>query len=62
LLDGGLVQQFQPFGLRQPLMDEMRIQRFQVGQANQLRGIGLVADIATAGGIFDAPLFRGFAE
>jgi len=61
-MDSGLVQQFQPCGWRLPLMNEMRVQRFQVGQAHQLRDIGLVADVALVAGVFIAPLFRGFAE
>ena len=35
----------QPFGLRHPLIDEHRIQVLQIGQADQLRDIGVVTDI-----------------
>ena len=45
LADGDGIEFCQPFGLRHPLIDEHRIQVFQIGQADQLRDIGVVADM-----------------
>jgi len=38
------------------------VERFEIGEAHQLRGIGFVAEVALVAGIFVAPLFGGFAE
>ena len=45
LADGDGIEFCQPFGLRHPLVDEHRIQVLQIGQADQLRDIGVVTDI-----------------
>ena len=57
-----VVQGLQPLSVRHTLMNEMGIQGFQVGQADQLRNIGFIADIALATGVFIPPLLGGFTE
>ena len=46
LADGNGVELCQSLHLRDSFVDENRIQVFQVGQAHELRYIGIVADVA----------------
>ena len=48
LRDGNLIESQQPVRLRNVLGDEQRVEVLQVGQAHELRGVGLVADCSTA--------------
>lgn len=52
----------QPFGLRHPLIDEHRIQVLQIGQADQLRDIGVVTDIPFQIGMAVPPLLCSHTE
>ena len=61
-MNGGLVQNFQPLGLWQTLMNKMGVQGFEVGQADKMGDIGFVADISFVLRVFVPPLFSGFAE
>ena len=45
LTDGDGIKFCQPLGLRHSFADEHRIQVLQIGQTDQLRDIGIVADI-----------------
>ena len=46
LADSDGIELCQPLGLRHPLVDEHRIQVFQIGQADQLRDIGVTGDLS----------------
>src|SRR3990172_6627243 len=62
LLDCDLVQLAEPLCLQSLFLDEKGIQRFQIGEANKLRHIRVVSNIALIARMAVAPLLGGHAE
>lgn len=62
LLDSDLVQLAKPLRLRLLLLDEKRVQVFQIGKAHELRHVCVVPDIAFLARMAVALLFGGHAE
>ena len=59
---GDGIELSQSLGLRHPLVDEHRIQVFQIGEADQLRDIGVVSDISFQIRMAVPPLFCSHTE
>ena len=62
LLDGDLVQLAEPLCLRHLLLDEQGIQIFQIGEANELRHIRIVSNIAFLVRMVVAPFLGSHAK
>src|SRR5690606_29041443 len=62
LLNGGIIEKLEPIALWEILLDKVGVEGFQVGEADKLGDIGVVANIAFAIRVFIAPLFGGLTE
>ena len=62
LADGNGVELCQTLRLRDSFVDEHRVQVLQIGQAHELRNVGIVADVAFELRMGIAPLFGRHPE
>ena len=62
LVDRSLVQQLEAFAGRKRLLNQMSVQRFEIGEANELCDVGVIVNVTTQSWIFFSPLLRGLPE
>ena len=62
LVDGNHVQFCQSFGLWEVFADEMSVEVFKVGEADELRDVGIIPDIALFVRVAVPPFFCGTPE
>src|SRR5579859_1865392 len=62
LLDGDVIEFTEPVRLGEILLDEERVQVFQIGETDKLGDVGVVTDVAFVAGVGIAPRLCGDAE